>query len=108
MDQPSSGSHMLPQGAFNAHWFQFFNAISFQIILGAPIILYAKSLDASSTVIGILAAFTPLMTIFQLPAAQFLERFGYKNFVLMGWGMRTIFIFLVALVPVLFFLDNQS
>lgn len=77
-------------------------------MMGAPIILYAKSLGASSTVLGIIASFTPLMTVFQLPAAQHLERYGYREFVLMGWSLRTVFIFVVAIVPVLAFLDNPS
>lgn len=97
-----------PPGAFNAHWFNFFNAISFQIMMGAPIILYAKSLGASSTVLGIIAALTPLMTIFQLPAARHLERCGYRRFVLMGWGTRVVVIFLVAAVPLAGFLDGPS
>jgi len=98
----------LPPGSFNAHWYNFFNALSFQIMMGAPIILFTKSLGASSTVIGIVASFTPLMTIFQLPAARFLDRFGYREFVLMGWGLRTVLIFVVASVPMLSFLDDQS
>lgn len=77
-------------------------------MMGAPTILFAKSLDASSTVLGIIAAFTPLMTVFQLPAARFLDRYGYRNFVLMGWGVRTGLIFLIAVVPMLGFLDNAS
>ena len=48
-----------PRGSFNAHWFSLFNAVSFQVMMGAPIIVYAKSLGASSTVLGIIAAFTP-------------------------------------------------
>lgn len=94
-----------PVGAFNAHWFQMFNAIAFQIMMGAPIILYAKSLGATSTVLGILAAFTPLMTVMQLPAARFLDRCSYREFVLKGWGARTVFIFVVAVIPLLGFLD---
>jgi len=97
-----------PPGSFNAHWFQFFNAVSFQIMMGAPIIVFAKSLGASSTVLGIMASFTPLMTVFQLPAAQHLERYGYREFVLMGWSLRTVFIFFTAIIPVLGFLDNAS
>jgi len=97
-----------PKGSFNAHWFNLCNAVSFQIILGAPIILYAQSIGASSTVLGIIASFTPLMTVFQLPAAQFLGRYGYKRFVLMGWSLRTIFIFLMAMVPLAEFLDGTS
>ncbi len=97
-----------PKGSFNAHWFNLLNAVSFQIILGAPIIVYAKSIGATSTVLGIIASFTPLMTVFQLPAAQFLGRYGYKQFVLMGWSLRTVFIFLITLVPLAVFLDNTS
>ncbi len=99
----------LPRGSFNLHWFSLFNAISFQIMMGAPIIVYAKSLGATSTTLGIIAAFTPLMTVFQLPAAQHLDRFGYRQFVLMGWGMRNVLvIFLVAAIPLAGFLDNTS
>ena len=101
-------SRHYPQGSFNAHWFGLFNAISFQIILGAPIILYAKSIGASSTVLGIIASFTPLMTVFQLPAAQFLERYGYKQFVLMGWSLRTLFIFLITGIPLAGFLGDTT
>ncbi len=97
-----------PRGAFNSHWFNLFNAIAFQVMMGAPIVLFAKSLGASSTVIGIIAAFTPLMTVMQLPAARFLDRYSYRQFVLSGWGLRTVFIFLVAIVPLLGFLDNAS
>jgi MFS family permease len=97
-----------PRGSFNTHWFSLFNAVSFQVMMGAPIIVYAKSLGASSTVLGIIAAFTPLMTVFQLPAAQHLEYYGYRQFVLMGWGARTVFIFIVSAIPLANFLDDSS
>ena len=71
-------------------------------------ILYAKSIGATSSVVGILAAFTPLMTVLQLPAAKWLPVYGYKRFVLMGWGLRTIFIFIVAAVPMLLFLNDVA
>jgi len=85
-----------------------FNAVAFQIMMGAPIILFAKSLGATSTVLGIVAAFTPLMTVMQLPAARFLDRCSYRQFVLSGWGARTVFIFVVAAIPLMIFLDNLS
>ena len=97
-----------PKGSINAHWFAFFNALTFQIIIGTPLFLYAKSIGASSTVLGLLAAATPLMTMLQLPAAKYLPVFGYRRFVLMGWGARTVFIFFVALIPLLGFLDNPT
>jgi MFS family permease len=96
-DQPAG----LPAGAAEATWFQLFNALSWQITLGAPAIVYAKSLGASATVLGVMAALTPLLTVFQLPATPLLARYGYKKFLLAGWGSRTVTIFLMAGVPLM-------
>jgi MFS family permease len=95
----SPGSAAYPRGALNVNGFSFFNAVSFQIVLGAPVILYAKSLGASSLVLGTLAALTPFLTMLQLVAARFLHRTGYKRFVLAGWGARTFFTACVAVLP---------
>jgi MFS family permease len=90
-----------PPGALNVNGFSFFNAVSFQIVLGAPVILFAKSLGASSFVLGTIAALTPLLNILQLLAARFLHRVGYKRFLLSGWGARTFFTFCIAVLPLL-------
>ncbi len=90
-----------PPGALHVNGFSFFNALSFQIVLGAPVILYAKGLGAGSLVLGVIAALTPLLTTLQLPAARFLHRVGYRRFILLGWGWRTLFTFFIALLPVL-------
>ncbi|MEI6322036.1 MAG: MFS transporter [bacterium] len=95
------------RGVFNFHWFNFFNAICFQIILGAPTVLLAKELGASSTILGIIAAFTPLMTTLQLPAARHLGMYSYRSFTLMGWGLRSIFIATSAIVPLLYFFTKE-
>src|SRR5687767_11286234 len=84
----------------NAYLFATFNALSFQIVLSSPMILYAKTLGASATVLGIIAGMMPLMVIFQIPAAHYIARVGYKRFVYAGWGTRVMFIFLMALVPI--------
>lgn len=89
----------LPAGSLTVNGFSFFNAVSFQIILGAPVILYAKSLGASSFVLGVIASFTPVLTILQLPAARHLHRTGYRKLVLAGWGSRTVFTMCIALLP---------
>jgi MFS family permease len=94
----------LPEGEdrralWNAHFFSLFNALSWQIALGAPIILFAKGLGATSTVLGLITALTPLLVIFQIPAAHWLPKFGYRRFTLMGWGTRTVAVFAVAAVP---------
>lgn len=83
----------------HAYGFAVFNALSFQVILGGPMVLYAKSLEASATVLGIVAGMMPLLTISQIPAADYLDRIGYKRFVMAGWSARIVFAFLMALTP---------
>lgn len=97
-----------PAGLNNAFLFAAFNALSFQVVLASPMILYAKTLGASATVLGMIAGMMPLLVIFQIPAAQYVHRVGYKRFVYAGWGMRVLFIFVMALVPVLGFLDKST
>ncbi len=90
---------VFPRGLHNAFLFAAFNALSYQIILSSPMILYAKSLDASATILGIITGMMPLLVIFQIPAANHVNRVGYRKFVLAGWSTRVSFIFLIALVP---------
>lgn len=54
------------------------------------------------------AALTPLLVILQIPAAHWLPRYGYRRFILAGWGTRTVFIFGVAAVPLLTFIPPWS
>ncbi len=93
------GQQVFPAGLNNAFVFAVFNALSFQIVLSSPMVLYAKGLGASATVLGIIAGMMPLLVVFQIPAVQYVNRIGYKRFVYAGWGMRVVFIFLMALVP---------
>jgi hypothetical protein len=51
----------------------------------------------------------PLLVIFQIPAANYIPRLGFKRFVFAGWGTRVMFIFAMALVPLTgFFLKAES
>jgi len=88
-----------PPGLHNAFLFSTFNALSYQIVLSSPMVLYAKTLRASATVLGIIAGMMPLLVIFQIPAANYIPRVGFKRFVYAGWGTRVMFIFAMALVP---------
>src|SRR3954471_7536766 len=86
-----------PPGLHNAFLFSTFNALSFQIVLSSPMVLYARTLGASATVLGIIAGMMPLLVIFQIPAANHIARIGFKRFVYAGWGTRVMFIFVLAL-----------
>lgn len=82
----------------NAFLFQVFNTSSFYLIMGMPMMLYFKKLGASATVLGVLACLAALLNIFQIPAARFVERIGYRAFVLRGWTSRSVMIGAIALV----------
>jgi MFS family permease len=98
-----------PPGLHNAYLFSVFNAFSYQIVLSSPMVLYAKTLGASATVLGIIAGMMPLLVIFQIPAANYIQRVGFKQFVYAGWGTRVMFIFAMALVPLAgFFLKAET
>lgn len=98
-DMVIANPHPFPEGIRHAYGFSVFNALSFQMVLAGPMVLYAKSLGASDTVLGLVAGMMPLMTIAQIPAAKFIPDLGYKRFVLGGWSTRVVFIFLMAAVP---------
>src|ERR1019366_6038564 len=106
---PSVAPNDFQAGMKNAWRFAAFNGLSFQIVLGSPMILYAKTLHANATVLGIIAGMMALMVIFQIPVAQYINRIGYKRFVLAGWGTRTLFTFGMVLVPLATpFLDGTT
>jgi len=73
-----------PPGLHNAFLFSTFNALSYQIVLSSPMVLYAKTLRASATVLGIIAGMMPLLVIFQVLAANYIPRVGFKRFVYAG------------------------
>src|SRR5579859_6275869 len=91
----------MPVGVGNAYAFQVFNTISFSIVTSTPMVLYFKKLGASATVLGIVLALPALLNILQIPAAQFVERIGYRAFVLRGWATRCAFILALAGVAML-------
>lgn len=89
----------LPAGIANAYWFQAFNAVSWQICLGSPLILFARELGASATTLGILAGLPPILTIMQIPASRYAADYGYKRLMLMGWSARVGVLVLLFLLP---------
>jgi MFS family permease len=92
---------VMPAGIANAYVFQVFNATSWSLILSTPMLLYLKNLGASATVLGINVALIPLFSALQIPAAAFVERVGYKTFVVRGWASRSVFILGLAATAML-------
>lgn len=92
----------MPAGIQNVYTFEVFNTASWSVVLGAPMLLFFQHLDATATILAMAAALPPLLNSLQIPAARFVERVGYRRFVLAGWSTRSFFIvgmMIVAFLP---------
>ena len=72
--------------------FGFFNALTWQIGIGTPMVLFAQHLGASSFQVGLAYSFVFLLTPVQVLATALLPRYGFKRVSLGGWGARSVFL----------------
>lgn len=70
--------------------FSAFNALSFEILAGQILILFARQVGASVSQIGLLSSLLPFASIIQLGVAPLVNRFGPRALILAGWGARTV------------------
>ncbi len=89
----------LPPRIHHAYWFQAFNAVSWQICLGSPLILFARELGAPSVVLGLLAGLSPLTSVLQLAVAPRAEKIGYRTLMLRGWTARVVTLIFLTVLP---------
>jgi MFS family permease len=92
----------MPPDIGNVYIYEAFNTASWSVVLGSPMLLFFQHLNASATVLAVAACLAPVLSILQLPAAYYIERIGYRRFVLSGWTLRSCMVVgmtLVALLP---------
>lgn len=75
-----------------ALWFGFFNAMTWQVALGTPMVMLGEQLGASTFAIGTAYSFLYLLTPVQVLATSLLPRFGCRRMMLSGWGTRSLFL----------------
>ncbi len=79
--------------------FTALNALSFEVLAGQILILFARQVGASLAEIGLLAALLPFASVIQLGVAPLVNRFGPRALMLAGWGARTVVSGALFLVP---------
>ena len=92
----------MPPDIHYVYIYEVFNTASFSIVLGSPMLLFFQHLNASATILAIAACLAPVLNILQIPAAQYVEKVGYRRFVVSGWTVRSIIVvgmMHVALLP---------
>jgi len=98
--QPPTVTSPAPESApWGWRWlllFQIANAVNYTISLGAPMVLAAKCLGASETIVGLILGFTPFLVVLQPLADNAVGRQGPRHLVLQGWSARSYMILLAA------------
>jgi len=87
------------EGRSTLYSFQSFNALSYWIILGPPIVLLTLWLGGDSRAVGIVSSIMPFLTILQIPSTRYIARLGYRRAMLTGWTSRTMIILGLVFLP---------
>ncbi len=91
----------LPKEIKYAYLFMALNTASFQIALGSPLILFAREIGASASVLGFITGLTPLLSTLQMPMASVARRIGYRNLMFRGWGGRVLTLVWLTAMPII-------
>ncbi|MEX0329905.1 MAG: MFS transporter [Puniceicoccaceae bacterium] len=80
--------------------FSFFNATTWMIAMGTPLVLLASELGANSFEVGLIYSFVFLLLPVQIIATSTLPKLGYKKQIMLAWiarGASLVIPFLLAL-----------
>ena len=72
--------------------FGFFNALTWQVGIGTPMVLFAEQLGATPLQVGLAYSFVFTLTPIQILSTALLPRFGFRKVMLSGWGTRSVFL----------------
>jgi hypothetical protein len=92
----------MPPDIHNVYIYEAFNTASWSVVLGSPMLLFFQHLNATATILAVAACLAPMLNILQMPAARYIERVGYRRFVVSGWTARSIVVvgmMLITLLP---------
>ncbi len=79
--------------------FTALNALSFEVLAGQILILFARQVGASLADIGLLSALLPFAAVIQLGIAPLINRYGPRALMLVGWSLRTLVAAALFAVP---------
>jgi MFS family permease len=82
----------MPPDIGNVYIYEAFNTASWNVVLGTPMLLFFQHLFATRTILAIAGGLAPLLNLLQIPAAYYVERVGYRRFVVGGWTLRSFIV----------------
>lgn len=87
---PTSNPELYPYR--HGLYFAFFHALNWQVVIGTPTVLFMQQLGANPFQVGLVFAWTFLLTPVQVLATALLPRLGFKRLTLFGWTARAWFL----------------
>ncbi len=91
----------MPRDIHNVYIYECFNTGSWSVVIGSPMLLFFQHLEASATILSIAACLAPTLNILQIPAAHYVEKVGYRRFVVSGWTARSFVVVAMVIVALL-------
>lgn len=79
--------------------FIVFNVVSWQCIIGPPLVLFARKIDMPPSWVGFLISFTPLSMLLVVITGLLVTRFGPKRVMFITWTLRNLVACLVFAMP---------
>ena len=96
---PITGLRVLPQPARRFLYFSTINVISWQCLVGPPLVLFARALDMPPAGVGLLIALLPLSMLLVAFTGPLVARLGPRRILTGGWLLRNLFAATIIAIP---------
>jgi MFS family permease len=81
--------------------FGFFNALTWQVAINTPMVLFVQWLGGTPAQVGLAYSFIFVLTPVQIIATALLPRHGFRKVMLSGWAARGVFVAIPVVLTVL-------
>lgn len=81
--------------------FGFFNALTWQVAISTPMVLFVHWLGGTSRQVGLAYSFIFILTPVQILSTALLPRYGFRRVMLSGWAARGLFVAIPVVLALL-------
>lgn len=96
---PLNGLRELPSAPRRFLYFSTINVISWQCLVGQPLILFGRALDMPPAWVGVLIGLLPLSMLLVIFTGPLVEWLGPRRLLTWGWLLRNLFAATVIAIP---------
>ena len=96
---PLTGLRELPPPARRFLYFSTINVISWQCLVGPPLVLFGRALDMPPAGVGVLIALLPLSMLLVIFTGPLVSWLGPRTILTRGWLLRNLFAATIITIP---------